>query len=172
MALGLLSVFINNSFSFVLKFCGFQNFCVRLWNRRPFSVQTLPLDLKDIKGKRKTQTHPYDLRNIIVRKTCLISWVHKIPCLEKAGGRLSVPLLGWHLNSVHNAAVSSLDTRGFFLVCGEIASVSVAGRQIFGREPKSRAAKREKNRNRDPRMKSLWHQGYPGVKLSLVAINK
>ena len=137
-----------------------------------FQSKLYPLISKISKEREKTQTHPYDLRNIIVRKTCLISWVHKIPCLEKAGGRLSVPLLGWHLNSVHNTAVSSLDTRGFFLVCGEIASVSAAGRQIFGREPKSRAAKREKNRNRDPRMKSPWQQGYPGVKLSLVAINK
>ena len=38
---------------------------------------------------------------------------------------------------------------------GVPGSIGVGGRQIFGRSPKPRAAKRPK-----PRLKSLWHSGY------------
>ena len=67
----------------------------------------------------------------------------------------------------------TLGTTGFFSrATGSFVS-SAAGRHVFGRSPKTRAAKpREKtfraghflrlDRNRKPRMKSLWHPEWDG----------
>ena len=70
-----------------------------------------------------------------------------------------------------NRERGTLGTRGFFSrATGSFVS-SATGREVFGRRPKTRAAKpREKtfrvghflrlDRNGKPRMKSLWHPGY------------
>ena len=66
---------------------------------------------------------------------------------------------------------NSLGTRGFFSCATGSFVSSAAGRHVFGRSPKTRAAKpREKtfraghflrlDRNRKPRLKSLWHPHY------------
>ena len=55
----------------------------------------------------------------------------------------------------------TLGTRGFFSRASGSFVLSAAGRQVFGQRPKKRAGHFLRlDRNRKPRMKSLWHPGY------------
>ena len=90
-----------------------------------------------------------------------------LPCFLFPAVSLGIRSLVFFKICQKNRRRVTLGTRGFFSRATESFVSSAAGRHVFGRRPKTTSGGAghflRLDRNRKPRMKSLWHPGYRRV---------